>query len=519
MHRARIWRDLAHQAEQLESEELLAFFQKRRNDKWTPAALTVLLERLPPDATNTPEFLKVLQDVIRRLPNFSHQELPRMLQALSALNWRDKGFYKTAEDFVLRSMPLLDIPNITIITHCFVKAQCGSRELFNMCIHKVAQEEQVASASDVATLAWSFSRNSYKPFQFLTGISPSVAARCPEFTSEECVLVLGAYAQWPRTAPAILLPTVLKRNPVELLDMEQGLVVRLLQSLANIYGRWRNHKKHTKYWDENGTTASICEIFIAAASRIEVQKLDRKSVSRLLWAYARVNVFPPEIIDELEKAALKIVKHMPIDDVAAAALSLAKYRQNISSFHAAAEPVIDKQIKDATERDLASIATAYALAATGSPQLFALLQDAVVEKEFPAEQLSSLLWSFATVRLNPKVFQHLQVRVLEVLHNFTAPAVCDVLWAFDVVRMMDEPFFDACMKLLRPSVVHDSRCALLYPAMLNLPFMDKDPETMNRYRAYMRPYYWEWQRTAPGYRPAKTWNWMGATRPSKTTGG
>jgi len=479
----------------LEPNELLNFFLTRRNDKWTPSSLTVLLERVPRDATNSTEFLKVLQDVVRKLPNFNHEELPRMLTAMSNLSWRDKGFFKTAENFVLKNMPFYDVPSIVNISHSFVKIQCGSRELFNMIIHKLAQEKETPSASDVATLAWTFSRNQYKPRQFLEGISPSVEQRMDEFTNIECVLVLGAYAQWPVAAPPGLLPSIIHRDPEELLDMDQALIMRLLQSLANIYGKWRNRKnlKHARLWKKNDTTALIQGIFLAAASRIDPKKVERKAISHIMWAYSRVNCYPPELIEALEEQAIQRFKYMQLDDYSAISLVLSKYRQAPSKFHQVAEPFIEKLIKDASEKDLTSIATAYAMAKTGSPQLFALLQDAVMEKEFPAEQLSSLLWSFAVVRLNPKVFQHLQVRVLEVVHNFSAPALCDVLWSFDVVRMMDETFFETCMKLLYPSDLQDPRCAMLYPALINLPFVDKDPETMNRYRAYVRGYYWEWQ--------------------------
>ena len=60
-----------------------------------------------------------------------------------------------------------------------------------------------------------------------------------------------------------------------------------------------------------------------------------------------VNCFPSEFIEALEEQAVQRIKYMQLDDYSNIALVLSKYRQGPSKFHEAAEPFIEKLIKDA----------------------------------------------------------------------------------------------------------------------------------------------------------------------------
>ncbi|CAK0859478.1 unnamed protein product [Prorocentrum cordatum] len=108
-------------------------------------------------------------------------------------------------------------------------------------------------------------------------------------------------------------------------------------------------------------------------------------------------------------------------------------------------------------------------------------------RQLTVEQAARICWSFATVRLSDSLFRETQFDILEKMHQLPTSAICDLLWAYCVVRHRDPHFFKALLGLLTPSrVAGEPRCALLHPALLdirsNLP--DMDPEGLDRYLGY-----------------------------------
>lgn len=148
-----------------------------------------------------------------------------------------------------------------------------------------------------------------------------------------------------------------------------------------------------------------------------------------------------------------------------------------------------KTIGNFRPRELSMIVLAYALPRAGSAPLFAVLQRACMEHccDFSAEQVSSTLWSFATVRLGAVFFREAQFDIVERLHQLTVHSLCDVFWSYCVVRHYDPHFVKALLSTLLPSsVAGDPRCAMLYPALLDFrtKFPNVDPEGLSRYMSY-----------------------------------
>ena len=157
----------------------------------------------------------------------------------------------------------------------------------------------------------------------------------------------------------------------------------------------------------------------------------------------------------------------------------------------AAEERVRKAAPTLAVRDLTSVVLAYSLAQAGSKELYAVLQRACMEKcrQFPLEQVASLLWSFATVRLGPTFFREVQFDIVDRLSQLTAPASCDILWAYCAARHRDLHFFQAILSVLTPSAISgDRRCALLCPALLDIRthLPEMDPEGLDRYLGYAR---------------------------------
>lgn len=162
------------------------------------------------------------------------------------------------------------------------------------------------------------------------------------------------------------------------------------------------------------------------------------------------------------------------------------------------EERVRKVIGNFPARELTSVVLAYALAQAGSKELFAVLQKACIERcrQFPMEQIASLLWSFATIRLGPSLFREIQFDILERLSQLSVPAVCDILWSYCAVQHYDPHFFKVLLSTLVPSrVAGDPRCALLCPALLDIRarFPEMDPEGLERYMGYARDEFHSYQ--------------------------
>ncbi|OLQ02840.1 hypothetical protein AK812_SmicGene14270 [Symbiodinium microadriaticum] len=259
----------------------------------------------------------------------------------------------------------------------------------------------------------------------------------------------------------------------------------------------------------------------AAPIRSACSDLAAEEMAQAIWAFAKTRYMPTKLFLDLHDGVLRSFKALSLGSLASCLLNSGRALSGQLRFWDDSEPVVvsdgmvrmpklvrapfaDRQLLTDAEtlvvrrlgglipRDLVSVVLAYSLGHVGSPELYSVLQRACLEKcpQFPADQMSTLLWSFATVRLGPALAKEAQVDLLECLPQLTAPAVSDLLWAYCALRHRDPHFFKALLGVLSPSTVAgNARCAMLCPALLDVKihFPEIDPEGLGRYLSYVQP--------------------------------
>jgi len=455
---------------------------------------------------NSPDFMQVMKDIVRKLHLFGPAELPRLLFVLHTMRWNDKHLFKVAEPMVIRHLPMVAVSDLRQLVASFAATRGGSRLLYDELIHRCSQAMGELGSSDLVALVVAFADSPHKHKTFLLMSGPQVEQALSRFTPQELALVMQAYGKHMRNVS----PELAVRFARLLLEDEAALIqhrlsptqlVVVVQTLA----LWAKHKARI---------LPFVEVFELAAERLLMGRgsLHPSEATTVLWAYTRVRVLPTELLGALQEDVRKGLHRIPEVSLAAGLLASARLacgqlrdpEENEAEVPGmanqrlladtrlldAAEQRVQKVVRKFDIRELTSVVLAYALGRAGSPELYSVLQRSCVHRssEFPADQASSVLWSFATVRLGTTFFREVQVDIIERLSQFTDHAICDVIWAFCVVRHYDPHFFKVLLSTLLPSrVAGDSRCALLYPALLDIRarFPDFDPAGLERYMGYV----------------------------------
>eukprot|EP00439_Symbiodinium_sp_Y106_P075224 s840_g14.t2 len=499
---------------------------------------------------NDPDFIAILKDVLFKLNRYAARELPDLVHVLHHMTWNDKHLFKIVEPRLIQELPSVNLEDIPRVAESFVGVGCGSRVLFQELIHLSLQAAQHFSAEQVASLVTSFSRSPHKPKAFLIGFCPTVAANLNYFDAAELTKVVVAYSEWPgevsTTCARISVRTDTSRTSLEddfmeqimevlcfgsgamtMKDMSASNLVATLRALA----LWRSRSKSARERRadcEQLFSSTFC--LAAAPIRSASSDLTAEEMAQAIWAFAKTRYMPMKLFLDLHDGVLRSFKALSLGSLASCLLNSGRALSGQLRFWDDSEPVVvsdgivrmpklvrapfvDRRLLTDAEtlvvrrlgglipRDLVSVVLAYSLAHVGSPELFSVLQRACLEKcpQFPADQMSTLLWSFATVRLGPALAKEAQVDLLECLPQLTAPAVSDLLWAYCALRHRDPHFFKALLGVLSPSTVAgNARCAMLCPALLDIKthFPEIDPEGLGRYLSYVQPNFRALQRRA-----------------------
>eukprot|EP00439_Symbiodinium_sp_Y106_P075392 s840_g14.t3 len=528
------------------SKEHLSFFMSFR-DKLGPREVCYLLKSLwqkvelehENDALsarkalfNDPDFIAILKDVLFKLNRYAARELPDLVHVLHHMTWNDKHLFKIVEPRLIQELPSVNLEDIPRVAESFVGVGCGSRVLFQELIHLSLQAAQHFSAEQVASLVTSFSRSPHKPKAFLIGFCPTVAANLNYFDAAELTKVVVAYSEWPGEVSTDFMEQIMEvlcfgSGAMTMKDMSASNLVATLRALA----LWRSRSKSARERRadcEQLFSSTFC--LAAAPIRSASSDLTAEEMAQAIWAFAKTRYMPMKLFLDLHDGVLRSFKALSLGSLASCLLNSGRALSGQLRFWDDSEPVVvsdgivrmpklvrapfvDRRLLTDAEtlvvrrlgglipRDLVSVVLAYSLAHVGSPELFSVLQRACLEKcpQFPADQMSTLLWSFATVRLGPALAKEAQVDLLECLPQLTAPAVSDLLWAYCALRHRDPHFFKALLGVLSPSTVAgNARCAMLCPALLDIKthFPEIDPEGLGRYLSYVQPNFRALQRRA-----------------------
>ncbi|CAE7259294.1 AL1, partial [Symbiodinium sp. CCMP2456] len=472
---------------------------------------------------NDPDFIAILKDVLFKLNRYAARELPDLVHVLHHMTWNDKHLFKIVEPRLIQELPSVNLEDIPRVAESFVGVGCGSRVLFQELIHLSLQAAQHFSAQQVASLVTSFSRSPHKPKAFLIGFCPTVAANLNNFDAAELTKVVVAYSEWPGEVSTDFMEQVMEvlcfgSSAMTMKDMSASNLVAALRALA----LWRSRSKSARERRADGEPLFASTFCLAAAPiRSACSDLTAEEMAQAMWAFAKTRYMPTKLFLDLHDGVLRSFKALSLGSLASCLLNSGRALSGQLRFWDDSEPVVvsdgivrmpklvrapfaDRRLLTDAEtlvvrrlgglipRDLVSVVLAYSLAHVGSPELYSVLQRACLEKcpQFPADQMSTLLWSFATIRLGPALAKEAQVDLLECLPQLTAPAVSDLLWAYCALRHRDPHFFKALLGVLSPSTVAgNARCAMLCPALLDIKihFPEIDPEGLGRYLSYVQP--------------------------------
>ncbi|CAE7362007.1 unnamed protein product [Symbiodinium natans] len=467
--------------------------------------------------------MAILKDVLFKLDRYAARELPELVSVLHHMTWNDKQLFKIVEPRLLHELPSVSLEDIPRIAESFVGVGCGSRMLFQEMIHLSLQAARHFTPQQVASLVASFSKSPYKPKAFLMSFCPTVAANLHHFDALQLTRVVVAYSEWPGEVSTDFMEQVMEvlcfgSEAMTLQDMPAPSLVAVLRALA----LWRSRSKSVREHPAACQRLFSSTFCLAAAPLSSgCHELTGEELAQAMWAYGRTRYVPTRLFAELYNGVRRSFKVLSLPSLASCLLNSGRALSGQLRFWDDSEPVVvleggvrmpklektsfsDRQLLTDAEtlvvrrlggvipRDLASVVLGYSLAHAGSAELFSVLQRACLERcpQFPPEQMSRLLWSFATVRLGPALAKEAQVDLLECLPQLTAPAVSDLLWAYCALRHRDPHFFKALLGVLSPSTVaNNPRCAQLCPALLDIRihFPEMDPEGLGRYLSYVQP--------------------------------
>eukprot|EP00440_Ansanella_granifera_P052490 gb/GFBE01056915.1/.p1 GENE.gb/GFBE01056915.1/~~gb/GFBE01056915.1/.p1 ORF type:complete len:743 (+),score=167.00 gb/GFBE01056915.1/:1-2229(+) len=524
--------DLSEEIQKLrQAKDCLAFFLEKR-DFISPGDVCLLLESLwlktveeqgeegllasKKELFNNADFMAILKDVVFKIERYGPKELPRLLAVLHDMHWHDKHLFKIAEPMVMKHLPSVQLVDLPRLSSAFIGVRCGSRLLFNELVHRCSQAAVDLKPDALSTLVSAFARSPHKPKVFLTTFSPVVSAQMHLFSQDQLAKVLVAYSEWPREVSidfADQLIELLCRDEGAMLrsGLAPGHVVAVLRALALWKSRAKSARANPAAWNK----ASLVRVFRLSAQPIFDGRgeLTPEQTAAAMWAYGKMGAVPRTLFSALYRDVLKSHKAISMPSLASCLLNSARAvcgqlrswnDQPAESSGSAGRALCDRKLLDVAEarvqkdvgdmavRDMTAVVLSYSLAHAGSAELFSVLQRACLDRcrQFPMEQLATLLWSFATIRLGPSFFKEAQFDVLEKINQLSIPAVCDVIWSYCAARHRDPHFFKALLSVLVPSrVAGNPRCALLYPALLELRvhFPEMDPEGIERYMGYALP--------------------------------
>ncbi|CAJ1394265.1 unnamed protein product, partial [Effrenium voratum] len=512
------------------TKDVLAYFLAQR-DKLIPADVCCILEALwsrsqehedikaaKKQLFNDADFMAIMKDVLFKLDRYSAPELPRLLGALFDMRWNDRQLFKIVEPMVIQHLPSMDCGSLPLVAHSFVGIRCGSRLLFNELVHRCFQSEHF-TPEGVASLTAAFAKAPHKPKTFLIGFAPVVSQHLPSFTADQLQRVLLAYSEWPAEIPAEFMEQLahfLVQDNAQMI--RTGLPAQQLVTILRFLALWSARAKAAR--EDPGARRAFEPIYILCAKTLVAacDELTTEESSQAMWAYCKMKLVPKVLFQRLYSNILPSFQQLSLPSLAPCLLNTARAASGQMQFWddahpteaittrdlprdytlfedrrllLAAETHIVRCMGDIAPRDLTAVVQAYSLAHVGSPGLFSVLQRAAMEqcRQLPAEQLSSQLSSFAMLRLGPSFAREAQIDILDRLAQLPVTAVCDILWAFCVLRHRDPHFFKALLGILSPGSVANRRCAWLCPALLEIRthFPDMDPEGLDRYMGYVQP--------------------------------
>ena len=444
---------------------------------------------------NSVEFMKMMKIVVRMLEKFGPRELPRLLVSLQSIQWTDKQLFKIAEPIAIRHVPSFTLRELSQVTSSYVSLQVGGRSLFDEIVHRCSQDEDV-DTEVLADLAHAFSTSPHKPKAFLSGVCNLVVQRFRGCSPQQLVRIVSAYSEKARDVPpqffSELLSILLESDGRLLQNLAAPELATLLRGVVLL-------SKRQGKWSRTKAVVVLRLGTDALSKHIAAGKVDSTEAAMMLWAYTKLPAMTPGLFEALHDCLIHRVDRLPNSWLGTGLLATARCVSSMSDgtghnwdtrLFDAAEKRVQLVIDNLEVRQLTMVVVAYTIARTGSRELISVLQRACIERhqEFPMEQAASIVWSFATLRLSLEFFDSVQFEILENMNQLSIPAICDVLWAYCVVRIYEPQFIKALLKFLMPSrLAGDARCALLCPALLDIrsKFPDMDPEGLQRYIGYV----------------------------------
>lgn len=471
---------------------------------------------------NTKGFLRVMKDIMWKINRFGPQDLPRLIVAMHTMRWSDREFLRIAQSQVIKHLPAIDLEDVPGTIVSYVEAQCGTQMFYDEFSRRCSQAAWEFKPEALATVVSAFSRSPHKPKALLIDVGPAVADALPTLECQQVARIAEAYARWPRDVPFSLAAGLVElicaegSKLAELMTASQWVV--LLRAMVLWKGRARGSEPSVSADDVNAALHFASEPLLRGRG-----ELTPEQAATAFWAYSKLSTVPETLFKSLYEDIVQGVDRL--DEPALAASLLISARAAIGQIRAQkpaatendvgtteekqahdtsfSDALCDLRLLDAAEekvssnilafdiRDTTSVVLAYSMSHAGSPALFAVLHKACIDRcrQFTMEQIASVGWSFATIRLSASFFKEAQFDVLERVNQVTVPGACDILWAYSAARHRDPYFFKALLSILVPSrVAGDRRCAMLCPALLDIRthLPEMDPEGLDRYLSYAR---------------------------------
>ncbi|KAK2198317.1 hypothetical protein BdWA1_001328 [Babesia duncani] len=301
------------------------------------------------------------------------------------------------------------------------------------------------------------------------------------FTGPSLVKILACYAARPKSAS----PQFFQKLLNECLSLDLSTTLSGTEACDLIYVT-------SKYSDG-------CHLILAQLHDTVIKNIPKyspRNLAMLIWAVGNSRYDSLEMIEALENGAMACVENMTPSQLTLVAHGLSLVTDICGKFLERIQSDIIKHIGHFNGLDLSMLAFAYAKLGAGSVEMHQCIQKEILKhrRDLPADCLVRILYAYAQIGACESTFTHLQMHVLERLHQFHPRDLCTVLWSYAVMEFYDYEFFKTVLEFVN---AQDLKCHLLYPALAITTAVE--PKLLNavtvRLMNHTKDAFWDWQMT------------------------
>lgn len=329
-------------------------------------------------------------------------ELPKLLEGRGPEFVTEQRAFGLLAERVIRAVPRLEPRGLSMVTYAAARLHWQDRSLIAAVVAAAPGKMPAFGPTDVAKLAWSFSKMGIKEEarEIWALLSKEAAKKCYGGSFIDISMIAWAFASSGQAERVLF-----GQLATAALEHKEELPAHTIANLAWAFAKGKIHNP---------------QLFTLLARRaIEtVELFDPQSISNVLWAHATLDIAHEELFAVFADFTVKSEIWRRFSPQMASNLLWAFAKVGITDV---------------------PIFTTFA-------KFIELRSD-----ELDTQNISNSAWAYALAELPSKdVFEILRRCCLGRLHTFKMEELCGLLWAFVKAGVAHSPIFEEAVELLRP---------------------------------------------------------------------